>query len=339
VTDNRTIVAVTPQEKMLSLKSRIGRGAIFFLACYAYLWLVVDPRLVYDGFGTIVLNVPVFAADWQSLRDALSLPGGLTVYAYGFLSQGFFYAWLGALLILLTALCVSASARLHYVRAPRSSATLLACFPAIGVLMMYNHHDHPLEVCLTLSLGLLFSWVFEKMSQWHVFLRIVIFCFLSGISYWLGGTGAAGIFALMTIIYLLFRRAWLAALLALPATAGVIRVLADYAFYLSPKQAFLTLTPFCRDWVEGLGLFSRVLILLLYAFVPVTVSLLCLWPLVPAWRPGTRRPPRRPRTSRKARGHPASWPTPGDSRGPRFRWRSWLPACMGATSRFTAESW
>jgi hypothetical protein len=295
------------QEKTLSLKSRMGLGAILLVASYAYLWLVVDPRLIYDGFGTIVLNVPVFALDWQSLRDALSLAGGLTVYTYGFLSQGFCYAWLGALLILLTALCVSASARLHYVRASRSSATLLACFPALGVLMMYNHHDHPLEVCLTLSLGLLFSWVFEKMPR-HRALRTVAFCLLSGISYWLGGTGAAGIFALMTVIYLLFRRAWLAALLALPATAGIIRILADSVFYLSPKQAFLTLTPFCRDWVEGLGLFSRVLILLLYAFVPVTVSFLCLWRLAPAWRPDTRRPPPRPRASRKARSARARAP-------------------------------
>jgi len=301
VTENRTTMVAAPQEKTLSMKGRVGLGAILFLACFAYLWLVVEPRLIYDGFGVIVLNVPVFAADWQSLRDALRLPGGLTVHVYGFLSQGFYYPWLGALLILLTALCLGALARLHYVRAGSSSATVLAWLPALMVLMMYNHHDHPLEVCLTLSLGLLFSLVFEKIPRCRVLLRAAIFCLLGGIGYWLGGTGAVSIFALMTVIYLVRSRGWLAVLLALPATAGGIWVLADYVFYLSPRQAFLTLTPFCRDWVEGLGLFSRVLILLLYAFVPVTVSFLCLWRLVPTWKPSAGRAHSRQRENRKAR--------------------------------------
>ncbi len=301
MTENSTAMVVPPCEETPATKSRVWLRASFFLACYVYLWLGVEPRLIYDGFGAIVLNVPVFAADWQSLGDALGLPGGLAIYAYGFLSQGFHYSWLGALLILLTALGLSALARLHYVRAGHSSAGILPYLPAIMVLMMYNHHDHPLEVCLTLSLGLLSSLVFEKMPQRRGLLRIVIFCLLGGMNYWLAGTGSAGVFALMTVIYLLRSRAWPAALLALPVTAGVIWILADYVFYLSPRQAFLTLTPFCRDWVEGLGLFSRVLILLLYAFVPATVSLLGLWRLVPAWkgRAGRARP--RKGKDRKAR--------------------------------------
>ena len=95
-------MVVSPREKTLATKSRFWLGAVFILACYAYLWLVVDPRLIYDGFGSIVLNVPVFAADGPALNEALRLPGGLAVSAYGFLSQGFYHSWLGALLILLT---------------------------------------------------------------------------------------------------------------------------------------------------------------------------------------------------------------------------------------------
>ncbi len=303
MTGDRTAMVVSPHEKTLSTKSQVWLGTILFLACYAYLWLVVEPRLIYEGFGTIVLNAPVFAADWQSLKEALGLPGGLAVYAYGFLSQGLCCSWLGALIILLTALGVSALARLHYIHAGHSSPIPLLYLPAIMIFMLYNHHDHPLEVCLTLSLGLLLAWVFEQVPQRRALLRIVIFCLLGGISYWLGGTGAAAIFALMTAIYLLRRRAWLAALLALPATAGVIWGLADYVFHLSPQQVFLTLTPFCRDWVEGLGLLSRVLILLLYAFVPATVIFLSLWHLMPARKRGAGRA--HPRKTRSQKAHAA----------------------------------
>jgi hypothetical protein len=233
---------------------------------------------------TIVLNVPVFAADWRSLREALDMPGGLAVTACGLLSQGFSYSWLGALVIVLTALGLSVLTRLHYLRAGLSSAALWAYLPAILVFMMYNRHDHPLAACLTLSLGLLSSWAFEKLVPSRIPLRLVLLCLVSGLNYWLAGTGAAGIFACMTVVYLLFRRAWLATLVPLPATAGVIWLLADYAFDLSPKQAFLTLTPFCREWTEGLGPLSQGLVVLLFAFVPVTMLFLCLWHKMVAWK-------------------------------------------------------
>ncbi len=149
-------MVISPREKTLPMKSRAWPGPLFFLACYAYLWLVVDPRLIYDGFGTIVLNVPVFAADWRSLREAVDLPGGLAAAAYGFLSHGFYYSWLGAVVVTLTALSLGVLTRLHCLRTGSSSANVLPYFPAILIVMLYNRHDHPLEVCLTLSLGLLF---------------------------------------------------------------------------------------------------------------------------------------------------------------------------------------
>jgi hypothetical protein len=71
-------------EKVQRGKNRLWFGLLFFLLCYGYLWLLVKPRLIYDGFGTMVMDVPVFAAGWQFLRDSLAVPGGPVVYAYGF---------------------------------------------------------------------------------------------------------------------------------------------------------------------------------------------------------------------------------------------------------------
>ncbi len=136
----------------------------------------------------------------------------------------------------------------------------------------------------------------------------MLFCLVGGMDYWLAGTGAAAVFTLMTVLCLLLRRAWLAALLPLPATAGIIWVLAEHAFDLSPKQAFLTMTPFCRDWTEGLGPLSRGLIVLLYVFVPMTVLLLGLWHRVFPWRESAGRAHLRQAKKPKARVTPASRP-------------------------------
>jgi hypothetical protein len=338
-------MVVSHREKGLSTKGRVGLVLVFFLACYGYLWLFVQPRVIYDGFGTVVLDVPVFAAGGQFLREALDVPGGLTVYAYGLLSQGFCCSWLGALVVVLTALCLGGLAQGHYVRAgplrpgapqrilgrwrpgpksdrsdleARPSAILqgpqtphfafgesLPYFPPIFIFLLYSRYDHPLAAGLTLSLGLLLSLVFEKLPLRRVPLRVVVFGLLAGISYWLGGAGSASVFALMTVIHLLFRRAWLAALLALPVTAGIIWILADHVFYLSPRQAFLTLIPFRRDEAAGLRTFSRFLVVLLYAFVPVSVSLLGLWRLAVARDGDAGTAPPRQRKGRKTRAAPA----------------------------------
>ncbi len=261
----------------LQRKGRLWFGLAFFLLSYLYLWLVVQPHLVYTGFGTIVLDVPLFATGWQSLRDALGIPGGLTVYLYGFLSQGFYYSWLGALLVVLAALSLWELSRWHCAYAGHPRPAILPYVPALMILLMYNRCEHPLSACLALSLGLLFSLVFEKVPLRRASTRTAAFCLMAASSYWLAGAGAAFLFALMTAIYLLRRRNWLASLVVLPVTAAIIWVLADYVFFVSPKQAFLASTPFAREWTAGLTAFSRVLVVLLYAFIPATVLLLCLW--------------------------------------------------------------
>ena len=266
----------------LQTKGRVALGLIFFSLCYVYVWVVVDPHLIYDGFGTVIPHVPVFATGWPFLRDSLDIPGGLTMYAYGFLSQGYAYSWLGALIVVLVAACLCGLARQHFVVAGHPCPDVLHYVPAIVILLMVNRYEHPLPACLTLSLGLLFSLAFEKVPLRRAEVRLLLFVLLAGTCYALGGAGAAFLFTLMTAAHLLCRREWLSAVLVLPAGAALLRVLADYVFYMSPRQAFLISTPFSREWTAGLKTLSRVLIVLLYAFVPLTVLLIGLWRMAPA---------------------------------------------------------
>jgi hypothetical protein len=264
--------------RMLSRKSQVSLYLIFFLLCYLYIWLFVEPHLIYHGFGTIILDVPLFSTGWQFLRDSLGVPGGLVIYVYGFLSQWYYYSWLGALLVVLVALCLCELSRLHYVYAGHPRSSILHYFPAIMVLLIYNHYDHPLAACLSLSIGLLFSFVLERVPLRRGPIRMAVFCLMAAISYCLAGAGGALIFSLMTTFYLFFlRRDLLSAALTLPAAAVLIWVLAEYVFHISPKEAFLVLTPFCQDLTANIKMLSKVLVVMLYAFVPVTVLLICLW--------------------------------------------------------------
>jgi hypothetical protein len=269
---------VLEYRRMLCRKRRFALNVIFFLLCYLYLWIVVKPHLIYHGFGTVIPNVPQFSTGWRFLRDSLDVPGGLTFYAYGFLSQWYYYSWLGALLIVLAALCLCELSRQHYMRADHSRSTILHYFPAIMIILTYNQYSHPLAACLASSIGLLFSFAFERIPLRRAPSRMVVFCLMAAISYCLSGAGGVLVFSLMTTIYLFFlRRDWLPGSFTLPAAAAIIWVLAEYVFHMSPKQAFLVLTPFSQSMTAGMRTLSRVSTLMIYTFVPVTVSLICSW--------------------------------------------------------------
>jgi hypothetical protein len=149
------------------------------------------------------------------------------------------------------------------------------------IILSYNQYSHPLAACLACSAGLLFSFAFEKIPLRKSPIRMVVFCLTAAICYCLAGAGGMLVFSLMTVIYLLFfRRDWLRAVLILPVAAAIIWILAEYVFHTSPTQAFLVLTPFSRSMIVSVGLFSEISIIMLYAFVPVTVLLICLFKML-----------------------------------------------------------
>lgn len=268
---------VQENKRILLSKSRLALGLIFFLFCYAYLWLVVKPHLIYHGFGTLITNIPEFATGWRFLSDSLSVPGGLVMYLYGLFSQGYSDSWLGALIITLVALCLYELSKRHYAYIGHPASMVLPFIPAVMIVLIYNHYDHPLAVCLASSVGLLLSLGFEKVPVRSIPIRMVIFCLMASIGYWLAGAGGVFIFSLLTTIYLLFiHRNWVQAVLTLPAAAAIIWGLTEYIFSISPKQAFLVLIPFPELTTE-VKMFSKVLAVMLYIFVPVTVLLICLW--------------------------------------------------------------
>ena len=71
----------------------------FFVMTAIYLWLVVEPRLIFNSFGSILSEAPPFLTGARALTDTLSLPGGFVMYLSGFLSQGLASSGLGAALI------------------------------------------------------------------------------------------------------------------------------------------------------------------------------------------------------------------------------------------------
>ena len=262
---------------MLYRIKQVPHNLVFFLFGAAYIWLVIEPNLIYHCFGTILPDAPTFITGWPFLEHSLSLPGGFVLYVSGFLSQGYYYSWLGTIIIVLSALFLCELSRRHLMAAGYAWTTILASFPAILLFLIYSRFKHPLPVCLTVSLGLLFSLVFERLPVHRLVVRIMTFCLMTAMVFWLTGAGGLIIFSLMTVIYGIFiHRNWILSILALPVSFAIIWSLAQYLFLIPSQQAFRVLTPFSQIVTTGMKTFSIVLLFILYSFVPLSVLLLLL---------------------------------------------------------------
>ncbi len=249
---------------------------LFFVLCFFFLWLVVEPHLIYHGFGTLLPNAPLFATGWPFFKDSLSMPGGPVIYVSGFLSQGYYYAWLGAGIIVLTGFGLGELTRRHLVAARWGQAWLLVPFPAIIFFLIYSQYHHPLSICLAVSLGLLLSLAYEKLPLRQSWVRAIACCLVAVVGFWLGGAGTWLVFALMTAIYALRSvKIWcvVCTLLALSASAGIAWALAEYVFLIPAHEAWRILTPFAPSATAGMDPFLKILVFLLYGFVPGVVLL------------------------------------------------------------------
>jgi hypothetical protein len=270
-----------------------------------YLWLVVEPNLIYNCFGTILPNAPTFVTGWPFLVKSLGLPGGFVMYISGFLSQSFYYSWLGAAIIVLSALYVCEFSRCHLVAAGYARDTVLTSIPAILLFLMYSCYKHPLPACLAMSLGLLCSLVFERWHLRRFVFRAFVYCLIAVVVFWLAGTGGLLVFSLMTVIYGIFvHKDWGLTILALPASFAITWGLAQYVFLIPPQQAFLILTPVSPEVTAGLKTFSRILIILLYGFVPLSVLLMFLGKKVFSKTGQTRK--KRSKPTKRKKAHTAS---------------------------------
>jgi hypothetical protein len=172
---------------------------VFFGCFYLYIWLVIEPSLIYQGFGTRV-DYPVFWTGFSFLGSCLSRPSGLLEYLTGFLSHLYYFSWLGALIITLTAWCIYRSVQEILVLVGSAKNTVLSLLPVILLTVPYNRYDNQLTAYLALSAALWFFVVYVKISADNIRLRAVVFMIFFALLYYVAG-GASIVFAAMAVIY------------------------------------------------------------------------------------------------------------------------------------------
>jgi hypothetical protein len=84
---------------------------VFFVFTYLYVLLLIETRLIYHSFG-IFITYPAFSTGFEFLKSHISYPGGIIEYVGNFLSQLYYFSWLGALIVTAIALLLYIAGRI-----------------------------------------------------------------------------------------------------------------------------------------------------------------------------------------------------------------------------------
>ena len=242
------------------------KATVFFVLYYFYVWLIVNPGLIYHSFG-VLNDYPSFSTGWLFLRQSLNSPGGLTEYVSAFFSQLYYFSWLGAFIITIVSWGICGATSKLIKLAGGAGAGFLCYLPALLLLITHNAYSHPLSVTLAMLVVLWISVLYQHVkihsNTGRILLFIVIFSFL----YYLAG-GVSLLFVALACMFEvraqrnLFR-------IAVFLICGFLLpwLLCDYIFLVDMPEIYLILTPFRQE----LNMWAKPVVQCLYFLVPVLV--------------------------------------------------------------------
>ena len=179
--------------------ARIVRQLPFFALFFLYLWLAVEPHLLFHGADRIT-NFPSFYTTRRFLASHLSRPGGLVDYLSAFLSQLFYISWLGALVITIQAWALgwSAAYLLRTMGLKRLDVTRYV--PALLLLIVYGRYTYFFPTTLALLCALTLACVHVRLTVGRTpLISVMSFVGLSLACHYAAG-GAVLLFGLLCVI-------------------------------------------------------------------------------------------------------------------------------------------
>ena len=159
------------------------RGVVFGVLLYLYVWLRIEPGLLYHARA----HFPVFLTGSTFLAPFLTCPGGPVEYLAACLSQFFYHSWLGALIVTAIAglFCLAAHSLIVAMGGSRLRALCLA--PVLAVLILYSRYVHAPAILIALLLAVLCAGAYARLARRSVVFAATVFVVLSVPLYYAAG--------------------------------------------------------------------------------------------------------------------------------------------------------
>ncbi|GAG15993.1 unnamed protein product, partial [marine sediment metagenome] len=235
--------------------------AVVFALIYLYVWLRIDPRLVYHQ------QCPIFMIGSVFFERFLDHPGGLVEYLSGLLAQAYTYPWAGALIVTSAAGLICLATRSFIAKMGGTRVQVLYLVPAIPLLVLHNRYDYPLAADVGLLLALLFLNVYIRVFPGRPALRFIVFAPLSAVLYYVAA-GPCLLFMLLCALFeLLTRERLYLGLLYLLFVPVAPYVAGRFVFDVDLIGAYAHLLPFHPNVAPSMAS------LVLYGFFPLVAVL------------------------------------------------------------------
>jgi len=216
-------------------------AVVFFAVYYLSVLLIIKPELIYYASGRIVYYYP-FVMDSQFLYDSLTAVGGPVNYLSSFLSQCFYFSWIGALIItaigwLFWLLSLKAFA------VTRNNCITETCFlfPILLLAAYASYSGHQLLIALSLLVvfAAFVAYLWADLSK-SLFSAMLFLAEFACLYYLIGGT--VFIFGFLVALYeLLVKR-------RIVLTRGIFAVLVLY--YIGVHFGNVSeIPPFCLMYI------------------------------------------------------------------------------------------
>ena len=158
------------------------RSLIFFVLFYLLVYLWIDPSLIYHGRGRD-MSYQIYVPGMRIFADLPAYPGKAVEYLAASLSHYYYYSWAGALIITVIAWLLCFGTGKLITAACGYRLRPLRFIPAILLLIQYSRYYHDLTGGLSLLIGLLFSYLYLRISSRGGVLRFIVFLVLSAVMY------------------------------------------------------------------------------------------------------------------------------------------------------------
>jgi hypothetical protein len=262
------------ESKMAGVKKYLQRKetiwsmsvTIFLLSFYfIYLLVRINPKLIYQS------QEPVFFFDKYFIGEFFNYPGGINELISSFLSQFFYHAWTGALVLTLIFWLVTWNTKL-FIQSINNNRPIfyLHWVPSVFLLALHSDYRFPLLFTSGILWTLLCVNLYIRVSASNSTLRFLFYIILYTALFYISA-GQALVFSIIIIIFDALQHRRIILLLLYIVFAGMLPYLAASTFFIvSIKDMYTThLTSYDSYYVPRLSL-------ILYSIFPLILLLVSL---------------------------------------------------------------
>jgi hypothetical protein len=207
---------------------------VFFISFFIYICFKIDPELYYQ------YHEPIFFFDTRFFNEFLSYPGGFVEYISAFLSQFYYYSWVGALIISVIAWLISLSTK-NIIKSVGNTEQVqfIHLIPAILLLVLHSSYDHQLSTSIGLLISLGFFNLYSKIVPHKYLLKIILYLGLSVILYFVAGGQFFLFTPLCIILEISLNRSYSIGLFYVLIAAIIPYIAVTYFFIFDLEDAYL----------------------------------------------------------------------------------------------------